>query len=335
VLAPDLLRFTLVCAAAALIFLRWRAGGRAPAALLLCGLLAADLVWAGRELVPTMPIARVATPPTYLEPLLKDPGAHLLFDQASLDRRFDRNELLRDPPGPAEWGLHTTLENDFDLTHLRWTYRAMEAFWQAVRLDRSLLGPLLQRRGVTDMVRFVPGARWENGRVVSPRPGQLPVELVSSRQTRPFAFAAARVELVSGTEGWIAGVRRLGRAAADSACVEAADLPRFPGPPAPAEVQVVERRPMRVRLAVDARGPGPSFVAINQTWDDGWSATIDGAPAPLLRTEIALSGIVVPPGRHDVRLAYGDPFVDLGLSLSLCAAVACLGLVLLGRARRG
>ena len=26
------------------------------------------------------------------------------------------------------------------------------------------------------------------------------------------------------------------------------------------------------RLLVDSRGPGPSFVAINQTWDQGWRA---------------------------------------------------------------
>jgi hypothetical protein len=335
VLSADMLRLTLMSAAAWFIFRRWRAGGRGQAGLLLCGLLAADLAWTGRELVPTLPASQVAKPPTYLEPLLEDPAAHLLFDQASLDGRFQRSQLLRDPPGPAEWGLHTTLENDFDLTHLRWTYQAMEKFWEAVGKDRSLLGAMLVRRGVTAMVRFVPGARWANGRVVSPRPGQHPVELVNSRQSRPFAFAASRVEVVSGADGWVAGVVRLGpQAAADSACVEAADLPSFPGPPAPADVRLLERRPMRVRLEVEGRGPGPSFVAINQTWDPGWQASIDGAPARLLRTEIALSGLVVPPGRHQVMLHYTNPVVDLGLALSLVAALACLGLVLVGRFRR-
>jgi hypothetical protein len=334
VASADLLKLALVAGAAFLLLWLWRTGARHRPALLICALLAADLAWTGRELVPTTPIERAAAAPTYLEPLLAAPETHLLFDQAALDRRFDHSELLRDPPGPSEWGLHTTLENDFDLTHLAWTHRAMEAFWRAVNKDRTLLGPLLVRRGVTAMVRFVPGARWQDGRVVSPRTGQFPVELVTNQQTRPFAFAAAQVEIADGAEGWVAGVLRLGRAVADSAIVEKADLPAFPGTPAPAQVRVRERRPMRLLLEVDARGPGPSFVAINQTWDPGWSASIDGAPAPLLRTEIALSGLVVPAGRHLVALHYENGWIDLGLCLSLAAALACLGLVIAARVRR-
>ena len=334
VVSLDLFKLFLVASAAFLLFWLWRGGGRRPAALLVCTLLAADLAWTGRQLVPTTPIARAALPPPYLEPLLAEPGSHLLFDQAALDRRFDGSALLRGPPGPSEWGLHTTLENDFDLTHLAWTHRAMEKFWQAVNRDRSLLSPLLVRRGVNAMVRFVPGARWQGGRVVAPRPGQFPIELQTNQQARPFAFAASRVELVDGPDGWVAGVLRLGRAVADSACVEKADLPTFPDPPAPAEVRVRERRPMRLLLEVDARGPGPSFVAINQTWDPGWSASIDGKPAPLLRTEIALSGLVVPPGRHLVALHYENGWVTFGLSVSLAAALACLALVLVAGARR-
>jgi hypothetical protein len=130
-------------------------------------------------------------------------------------------------------------------------------------------------------------------------------------------------------------VLRLGPQAADGACVERADLAGFPARPDPARVVVRERRPMRLHLEVDARGPGPSFVAINQTWDSNWSATIDGAPALLARTEIALSGIAVPPGRHQIVLEYDDPWVSLGLLISLSAALTCLGLIVLARRRRG
>jgi hypothetical protein len=334
VLLPHMLNLTLISGAAWLLFRFWRTGGRARAGLLMCTLLAVDLAFSGRELVPTTPLDRVAVPPRYLEPLLDDPDGHLLFDQAALDHRFAGSDLLRDPPGPAEWGLHTTLENDFDLTHLAWTHRAMLKFWEAVGEDRSLLGPLLIRRGVTAMVRFVPSARWQDGRVVSGKLGQLPVELITSKQSRPFAFSVARVEIVSGDDGWVRAVRRLKSDIPTCAFVEAGDLPSFPGPPAPAEVQVRERRPMHISLAVDARGPAPSFVAINQTWDTGWSASIDGAPAPLLRTEIALQGLVVPPGRHQVVLSYSNRWVEIGLYLSLATALACLALILSGRIKR-
>ena len=334
VLSLDTLKLTLVSASAWLIFRYWRqGGGRARAGLLLCGLLAVDLALSGRELLPTTPVSQVAVAPTYLEPLLTKPDEHLLFDQAALDHRFQGSDLLREPPGPAEWGLHTTLENDFDLTHLGWTSRAMEKFWQAVGQDRSLLGPLLVRRGVTAMVRFVPSAHWQGGRVVSRRAGQLPVELVTSKQSRPFAFAAETVQIVAGADGWVDAVRRQKNDIPTGAFVEAADLPSFAGPPGAATVEVRERRPMHIALAVDARGPTPSFLAINQTWDTGWSASIDGAPARLLRTEIALQGLVVPPGRHQILLSYGNRWVDVGLAVSLAAAIGCLALVLLGRAR--
>jgi hypothetical protein len=129
---------------------------------------------------------------------------------------------------------------------------------------------------------------------------------------------------------WVSQVARLGEEAAVTAVVE--DLPRdVPETPAPADVKLEERTPMRVALAVAARGPGPSFVAINQTWARGWQASIDDAPAALLRTDLALSGLVVPPGRHRVELTYDDPWIRAGQLVSAIAALACLALVLARR----
>jgi hypothetical protein len=96
---------------------------------------------------------------------------------------------------------------------------------------------------------------------------------------------------------------------------------------------VVDRAVGRVLLAIDGRGPRSSFIAINQTWDDGWQATLDGAPTALLRTDVDLSGVVVPAGRHQVELVYGDPWVQAGVAVSLAAALACLVLILAHRVR--
>jgi len=330
----DGLRAAAVAMAGWLIFRLWARWPRSRGAVFVCLLAAVDLASAGRELLPTAPEDSLARPPVYLRPLLADPEPHLLLDQAALDFRFGETGLLRRPPGPAEWRLATTLENDFDLTHPRWTFEAMGRFWDAVGPQPSLLSALLVRRGVTAMVRFVPGSAWRNGQFVAPNPGQFPVEVMRASRSRPFAFAAARVELVRGGQEWVAAVRRLGREASDAACVEAEDLPSFPGAPSPAEVRMVERRPLHVHLDVDARGPGPSFVAINQTWDEGWRTTIDAAPARLLRTEIALSGLVVPPGRHRVELTYVDPWVSAGMGVSLGAAFICLALIAVAALRR-
>jgi len=49
---------------------------------------------------------------------------------------------------------------------------------------------------------------------------------------------------------------------------------------------------------------GPCLLVLAQPWAPGWRARIDGAPAPLVRTNIAGLGVVVPAGRHTVELDY-------------------------------
>ena len=45
----------------------------------------------------------------------------------------------------------------------------------------------------------------------------------------------------------------------------------------------------------------------------GWSATVDGRPAPLLATDYLVQGVAVPAGRHEIRLVYRDDDVMRGM----------------------
>jgi hypothetical protein len=56
---------------------------------------------------------------------------------------------------------------------------------------------------------------------------------------------------------------------------------------------------------VDA--PGGGFLRVGARWDPGWSATVDGRAAPVLRADGAFRGVVVPPGRSVVRFSYRNP----------------------------
>jgi hypothetical protein len=239
------------------------------------------------------------------------------------------------PPIPAQWGLAMTLESDFDLTQLRWTWEATDRFWGVVNQDRQMTLPLLRRRGVTAVVQAGKSGSGPAGTVFLGTQS-IPVEAVAISDSRPFAFAARRVEIVDGNDGWEAAVMRLRGDAADTACVDRSSLDSFPSLPAPAEVRLVERNPDRFSLRVLAQGPEPSFLAINQTWDPFWRATIDGVPARLLRTDISLSGLAVPPGSHAIELAYHNPWLDAGMATSALALLACLVLSILRvvRARR-
>jgi hypothetical protein len=191
---------------------------------------------------------------------------------------------------------------------------------------------LLQRRGVTAVVQFREGAHWQGGFLVGPA-GQGPVEDVFLPQQQPIVFPASHIEIVHGTEEWLAAVRRLRGQVRDSVCVDDVNLASFSGQPSPADVQVRSRTPESITVAVEGKGPGPSFIAFNQTWDEGWRLTLDGKPASLLRTDVSLSGFVVPPGSHQSTIVYGDVWLATGMAISIAAALGCLALVLVGRRR--
>ena len=336
VAAGDALRVAGV--AVALLFVLWprMQWGRTIRALVVCAVLALDLATAGRDIVHTTPIQTLATPPASFAPLLNRASDDLIFHAAEWHPTMGKVEGMGKPPLPAQWGLPMTLENDFDITFLRWTDEGTRAFWKVVRDDPSLATPLLQRRGVTAVVQFREGAHWQGGFVVGPA-GQGPVEVVFLPQQQPIVFPASHVEIVHGTEGWLAAVRRLRGQVRDSACVDDASLASFPGQPSPADVQVRSRTPGSITMAVEGKGPGLSFIAFNQTWDEGWRLTLDGKPASLLRTDVSLSGFVVPPGSHQSTIVYGDVWLATGAAISIAAALGCLALVLVGRrrARRG
>ncbi len=71
-------------------------------------------------------------------------------------------------------------------------------------------------------------------------------------------------------------------------------------------------RPGRVRIVsatntetvVEADGPDGGYVVLNDLWHPWWVATIDGAPAPLLRANVLFRAVRVPPGRHVVRFSF-------------------------------
>jgi hypothetical protein len=85
--------------------------------------------------------------------------------------------------------------------------------------------------------------------------------------------------------------------------------PSTGGPPGMATY--TEAEPEDVRISVEA--PAPSLVVVRNAWDRGWSATVDGRPASLLRTDYFLQGVPVPAGNHEVRLVYRDPTIARGL----------------------
>jgi len=55
----------------------------------------------------------------------------------------------------------------------------------------------------------------------------------------------------------------------------------------------------------------------------GWSATVDGEPAPLFLAADAFKAVEVPPGTHEVRFIYSSGRVWAGLAISLATLASC------------
>jgi hypothetical protein len=302
-------------AAVALLWRLRRRMDRSATVRALLLLSAVDLAIAGRPLLPTRPIAEVAALPAVLRPLVDAPAGGPLFDAAVRGARHAAR-----PPLPALWGIATTLEPDLDATQLAWSAQASESVWAALRADPAQGALLLRRRGVGAVLQLAPGVEPIDPFRLRAEPGiREPLQVVRLPGAARFGCTAS-VRRVADAGDWSATVARLGERVLSTALVESSD----PLPPAvaPCAAAPIALEPGRVVLDVTGAGPEPSFLALNQTWDDGWSATVDGRPAPLLRTEISLSGLLVPPGRHRIALLYRDLRVTIGLAVSASALVA-------------
>lgn len=314
----------------------WALFARVPSrtrGLLLVAVFLGDLLSSGVRLTRTAPLPITPPLPLARELLAGPPDGRPLqgpvFHHAAWAPRDRELPRLVCPPLTSLWGIPTAFERDFDLTELRWSNHATGLFLSVLRRDQATGVALLERRGVVAVVKLRPGV--DLSRVDSTT--RL-ADVGWLRSPRPFAFAATQAVRVDGEAGWGRAVLGLGAAASGTVCLDTtdpasvgADGDRVPEAPGPAAVTVVERRPAWVELRVAGAGPAPSVVAVNQTWDDFWSATVDGRSTKVLRVDVSLSAVVVPPGEHRVVLTYDDPWIRRGVTLSAAGLLLAAALL--------
>jgi hypothetical protein len=71
-------------------------------------------------------------------------------------------------------------------------------------------------------------------------------------------------------------------------------------------------------------GP-PGMLRILTSWDPGWTATVNGTPAPVLRADFLFLAVPVPDGPCDVRLTYRPASLRRGAVLSAVGLALLLG----------
>lgn len=92
-------------------------------------------------------------------------------------------------------------------------------------------------------------------------------------------------------------------------------------------------------VLIDVEATAPSIVVVRTSFDDRWTATVDGEPATVMPVDGFLQGVAVAAGDHEVRLIYRDDAVTWGLRMSaamwlLAAAAGTVAFVTERRRRR-
>ena len=85
--------------------------------------------------------------------------------------------------------------------------------------------------------------------------------------------------------------------------------------PASGEVVGVHESGNTVKL--DVRASGRAFLVMSITGHKYWRATLDSQSVPLVPTNVAFQGVVVPAGAHTIELRYRNPLIAVGAAITL------------------
>jgi hypothetical protein len=97
---------------------------------------------------------------------------------------------------------------------------------------------------------------------------------------------------------------------------------------------VIYSRPSSDRIELVSTSDQPGFAGVLESWDPGWTATVDGAPAAVSPANGFALKVPVAAGKHIIRLSYRTPGRTTGWILSLID-VALLGALVMFRKDRG
>jgi len=177
-------------------------------------------------------------------------------------------------------------------------------------LDRASVSHVLTREPIAD------GAGYE---LLAAFP-DVPVYVYRNATALPRAYVATRWESVEDTSDAARWIFRGGLAQPGVPAIEGAQR-------APADatgewlpVPVVERGTDRMELDVSAANAG--WLIVSDTWDEGWTATVDGVHQPILPANGYQRAVQLPDGARRVELRYWPPGLSAGLGCTLLSILA-------------
>ncbi|HUG53696.1 MAG TPA: YfhO family protein, partial [Vicinamibacteria bacterium] len=226
------------------------------------------------------------------------------------------------PPIAARWALRGGYQADFTgLADPALPYMAAAV----LAAQDTALGVRLLRLAnvgyvVTVQQRFAPlpeVARFES---VFDRP----VRVLRVPEPLPAAFVVGGARHAVTTEEALLAIARHDfeptREAVLSSPGDGRDAPRgFRG-----SAVLALRTPDRLLVGTEASAPG--WLVVVEAHAPGWEASVDGAPAPVLRANALFRAVPIPAGRHDVEMRYRPPSAPWG------AVTSAIGVALIAAA---
>ena len=116
-----------------------------------------------------------------------------------------------------------------------------------------------------------------------------------------------------------AEMKRLGTACLDRPVIEDSTHPLSPDAKASGSATITVDMPERLKISTAS--DDDAFLIVTDSFDPGWSATIDGKAARISPAYLAYRAVFIPAGKHSVVFRYQPPGFWLGFGVSLLGAV--------------
>ncbi len=335
------------CAGAGLLVLLWR---RAWSLRLLTVLLVFELVHSGAGTIVAVDSERLTTPPRTLQPVLEHESPN------GVRPRLQRLDLSGKPANlsqllPPNLGAFYGIEDLAAYNPL--PKRRMEEFFLAIepkedgkkasmvfggagvgpfQAIESLQHPLVDLLGIEFILcNAASNAQLadllKTGQLKDVTPRDVPgkIRLFERSTSLPRATFVDRAIVLPTKPERLAHLSQAEVQVHDRLVLEDKLAPEANGDGhCDAEVEILLHADEQVRIRVHTKEPG--YLRLADPYDDGWTATVDGEPAPIWVADHYLRAVYLEPGEHEVVFAYAALVVHAPRWISIFALFAVISL---------